>query len=77
MQPGLVGWRHVPSIVPSPRPWLLLLQVFGDAPTLAGYPPWAVRASEIFHMGPLEQLQPADLQHAMHRYLGTMQRFGA
>ncbi|GAB4824259.1 hypothetical protein N2152v2_011305 [Parachlorella kessleri] len=53
-----------------------LLLVFGEAFTLAGYPPWAVRTSEIYHMGLLQQLRWQDLQRVLQRYLGTKQRFG-
>ncbi len=55
-------------------PWA---QVTGPALTLAGFPPWAVRASEMYSIGPLASLHgDAELEGALRRFCGTKQRWG-
>lgn len=51
-------------------------QVTGPALTLAGFPAWAVRASEIYGVGPLAALGEAQLEAAAQRFCATKQRFG-
>lgn len=58
------------------RPAAAARQVTGPALTLAGFPPWCVRASEIYGVGPLAALTPRRLQAALRRYGATKQRFG-
>jgi len=53
-----------------------LLQVTGPTLTLAGFPSWLVRSSEIYGVGPLAQLAAEPLDAAMQRYCRTKQRFG-
>lgn len=54
----------------------LRVQVFGETLTLAGYPPWTVRFSEIYHMGDLAHVTQRQLTGALQRYCRTSQRFG-
>ena len=53
------------------------MQVFGKSFTLAGYPPWPLRATEMYHMGRLEDVSVRLLQQTLHAYCSTAQRFGA
>ncbi|CAL8470427.1 g9969 [Coccomyxa elongata] len=53
-----------------------LILVFGKTFTLAGYPPWPIRFSEIYHMGELATFSRADFCDALRRYCKTSQRFG-
>lgn len=57
--------------LPTPTP-----QVTGPALTLAGFPAWAVRTSEIYGVGPLAAVTPDRLQAALQRFTATKQRFG-
>ncbi|KAL4856307.1 hypothetical protein ACK3TF_003123 [Chlorella vulgaris] len=50
--------------------------VTGPALTLGGFPAWCVRASEIYGVGPLAELDADKLQAAMARFCTTKQRFG-
>lgn len=50
--------------------------VFGAAFTLAGFPPWSARASELYHMGLLEEVTGSRLDAVMRKYMRTRQRFG-
>ena len=50
--------------------------VFGAAFTLAGFPPWAVRSSELFEVGQLAAVTSGKLDAVMKRFLRTRQRFG-
>ncbi|KAL4440576.1 hypothetical protein ABPG75_003577 [Micractinium tetrahymenae] len=51
--------------------------VTGPALTLAGFPAWMVRASEMYGIGPLAGLQgTAELEGALRRFCGTKQRWG-
>lgn len=54
----------------------LLAQVTGPALSLAGFPAWAVRVSEIYGVGPLAALDAGRLQAALRRFCTTKQRFG-
>ena len=51
--------------------------VYGSAFTLAGYPPWALRAAEIYSMGRLRDADGRGVRGALARYGKTVQRFGA
>jgi hypothetical protein len=51
-------------------------QVFGPVLTMAGYPPWPLRFSEIYHMGRLAGMTRQALRQALRRYCRTSQRFG-
>lgn len=53
-----------------------LVLVTGGALTLAGYPPWAVRVSEIYGIGPLAGVTSSKLAAVLARYARTRQRFG-
>ncbi len=53
-----------------------MLQVFGKAFTLAGYPPWPLRATEMYYMGRLRDVSTSSLQQTLQRYCHTVQRFG-
>ena len=53
-----------------------ILQVFGPVLTLAGFPPWLVRQSEIHGMGSLSSICESDIQKGLQRYCQTSQRFG-
>jgi undecaprenyl pyrophosphate synthase len=53
-----------------------MLQVFGEALTLGGFPPWAARAAELYGAGPLRGVTAARLHAALRRYRRTRQRFG-
>lgn len=64
-------WCH-----PSSLPVCQVAQVTGPALTLAGFPAWAVRSSEIYGVGSLARLDAAVLQDALHRFCTTKQRFG-
>lgn len=55
---------------------MLAMQVFGRTFTLAGYPPWSIRFSEIYHMGELTDFTRRKLTDALQRYCKTPQRFG-
>ncbi|PRW05752.1 dehydrodolichyl diphosphate syntase complex subunit NUS1-like isoform X1 [Chlorella sorokiniana] len=50
--------------------------VTGPTLTLAGFPAWLVRSSEIYGVGPVAQLAAEPLDTAMQRYCRTKQRFG-
>ena len=52
-------------------------QVCGDAFTLAGFPPWMVRFSELYHLGRLEGVTDARLAQTLRKYSNVTQRFGA
>lgn len=53
-----------------------MVLIFGGTLTLAGFPPWAVRTSELFDVGRLGEVTGSKLDAALRRYLGTRQRFG-
>jgi undecaprenyl pyrophosphate synthase len=55
---------------------MLAMQVFGRTFSLAGYPPWSIRFSEIYHMGELTDFTRRKLTDALQRYCKTPQRFG-
>lgn len=54
-----------------------LMLVFGRTFSLAGYPPWPIRVTEIYHMGRLSQVSDSLLQNTWHQYSRTVQRFGS
>lgn len=58
------------------HPTSSLWQVTGPTLTLAGFPSWLVRSSEIYEAGPLARLAAEPLEAAMQRYCRTKQRFG-
>ena len=60
----------------QPSPWCGPLQVTGPALTLAGFPAWLVRTSEIYGVGALSQLSDSQLDAALRRFCTTKQRFG-
>ena len=51
-------------------------QIFGPLLTLAGFPPWLVRHSEIYGMGNLAKAHCDTVNEALQRYCRTTQRFG-
>lgn len=53
-----------------------LLVVFGPALTLAGFPAWASRASEIYFGGPLSQASGSKLASILRKHARTRQRHG-
>lgn len=55
---------------------LFLVQVIGDCLSIAGYPPWALRTSEMYHIGPLQSISQASIQATLRQYNRTVQRFG-
>ena len=55
----------------------LVLQVFGNHFSLAGYPPWPIRVTEMYHMGQLSRISLKHLENKFLRYSRTMQRFGS
>lgn len=66
-----------PALVPCRPAWPCCpTQVTGPALTLAGFPAWCVRASEIYGVGPLAAVTPARLAGALRRFGATKQRFG-
>ena len=55
----------------------LAIQVTGPALTLAGFPAWCVRVSEVYGGGgPLARLTAARLDAVLRRFSRTQQRFG-
>ena len=52
------------------------MQVFGEVLTLAAFPPWLLRFSEIYHAGHLTAFSRAKLHRILWRYCRTSQRFG-
>ena len=55
----------------------LMLQVFGNHFSLAGYPPWPIRVTEMYHMGQLSRVSHKHMEDTFLRYSRTMQRFGS
>ncbi|KAL0049871.1 hypothetical protein WJX82_011450 [Trebouxia sp. C0006] len=53
-----------------------LLLVFGKSFTLAGYAPWPLRSTEMYHMGRLKDITVCLLHHTLQQYCNTVQRFG-
>ncbi len=54
----------------------LVMQVFGKSFTLAGYAPWPLRSTEMYHMGRLKDITVCLLHHTLQQYCNTVQRFG-
>ena len=52
------------------------VQVYGEVLTLAAFPPWLLRCSEIFHAGQLSSFTRAKLHNILWKYCRTSQRFG-
>ena len=55
----------------------IIVQVFGKAFTLGGYPPWPIRVTEMYYMGRLQCMSSTQLQTTLQQYCNTLQRFGA
>jgi len=53
-----------------------ILVIFGEALTLAGFPSWTVRSSEIYNLGDVEGVTWSKLDAVMKRHGTTRQRFG-
>eukprot|EP01026_Neomeris_dumetosa_P071231 TRINITY_DN717_c0_g1_i2.p2 TRINITY_DN717_c0_g1~~TRINITY_DN717_c0_g1_i2.p2 ORF type:complete len:261 (+),score=2.55 TRINITY_DN717_c0_g1_i2:10-792(+) len=53
-----------------------VILVFGDNLSLAGFPPWLTRLSEIFFMGRMDRLHLQDIQDVFVQYRMKNQRFG-
>lgn len=53
-----------------------LALVCGDAFTTAGFPPWLLRFSELYHLKPLLSVSQADVKAALCQYSKVKQRFG-
>ena len=53
-----------------------IIMIFGGIPSLAGYPSWSARSSEIYDMGQLGVITRGKLEAALKRYKVTKQRFG-
>ncbi len=49
----------------------------GKAFTLAGFPPWLLRFSELYHLGALEAVTLRQLARTLRKYSNVTQRFGA
>jgi len=55
-----------------------LVLVAGEVLTLAGFPPWLTRSSEIYHFaGGLQDLSERNLERTLAKYYCTAQRLGA
>jgi undecaprenyl pyrophosphate synthase len=55
-----------------------LVLVAGEVLTLAGFPPWLTRSSEIYHFaGGLQELSESNLESTLAKYYCTAQRLGA
>lgn len=52
------------------------MQVYGEVLTLAAFPPWLLRFSEIYHAGQLSSFTRAKLHNILWKYCRTSQRFG-
>ena len=53
-----------------------VLLVLGPCSTLAGFPPWALQFTQIYHLGLLASCQHPQVQEAIHKFSMTQQRFG-
>lgn len=53
-----------------------VLLVLGPCSTLAGFPPWALQFTQIYHLGLLARCKQVHVQEAMHDFQSTQQRFG-
>ena len=53
-----------------------IIMIFGGIHSLAGYPSWSARSSEIYDMGQLGVITRGKLEAALKRYKVTKQRFG-
>lgn len=53
------------------------VQVCGQAFTTAGFPPWMLRFSELYHLGSLATVTDRQLSRALQKYSNVSQRFGA
>lgn len=73
-----VQLKHKLSQVAGPAVCLEpdILLVFGEALTLAGFPSWSVRSSEIYGMGDVQGVTWSKLDAVMKRHATTRQRFG-
>ena len=55
-----------------------LVLVAGEVLTLAGFPPWLTRSSEIYHFaGGLQDLSERNLERTLAKYYCTSQPLGA
>lgn len=61
-----------PGVAYEPNPVL----VCGAAFTTAGFPPWLLRLSELYHLRPLHSLTKADVKYALQQFSRVEQRFG-
>lgn len=50
--------------------------VLGTAFSLASFPPWAARTSELFHLKSLEEITSSRLDAVLQKFMRTRQRFG-
>ncbi len=53
-----------------------VLLVLGPCCTLAGFPPWALQFTQIYHLGALQRCHQKHVEQAMQAYYSTKQRFG-
>lgn len=53
-----------------------VLLILGPCSTLAGFPPWALQFTQIYHLGLLARCKQVQVQEAMHEFQSTQQRFG-
>jgi hypothetical protein len=67
--------RRVAGRAAALQPELVL--VFGRTLTLAGYPPWSLRFSEVYYLGSLARMTRTRLHATLGHYYRTTQRFGA
>jgi hypothetical protein len=72
---GLSLEHHKQQQAYDPEPELLL--VFGSVLSCAGFPPWMLRVTEMYHAGHLQIFTPAKLHDIIHTYQRTWQRSGA
>ncbi len=53
-----------------------VLLVMGPCCTLAGFPPWALQFTQIYHLGLLAACKQVQVQQAFQRFWSTQQKFG-
>lgn len=58
------------------RQAMLFVQVIGETLTLAGYPPWPLRFTQIYHMGRLSGINEKVLKRTLTSYGSVLQRYG-
>jgi undecaprenyl pyrophosphate synthase len=54
-----------------------IILVIGPVFTLAGFPPWQARSSEVYHIDCQASDALISVQRVVEAYFATLQRFGA